>query len=152
MLGHPTLEKKITWLILPTKAPLFPSNPFRTSPKPQRKQILLLPSCRARDRISRPGKCNEPLFIFPPTTLLPRHPLSHFEKVCENNTSVHSRIPGFRRQIHVFVKVTVPPCVHFHIHVCFVSHSSTSLKTPRVGGGKLCVLRLKQSWKGGRQP
>lgn len=55
--------------------------------------------------------------------------LSHTGEICETSTSVPVHIPGFGRQIHVFVWVTVSPCVHFHVRV-FLSHCAANLRTP----------------------
>lgn len=52
--------------------------------------------------------------------------LSHIGEVCETSASVPVHIPGFGKQIHVFVWVT--PCVHFHVRVCFCLSLCSLLK------------------------
>lgn len=86
---------------------------------------------RPRDRSSRPGKCH----VASSYKYLPNYfaaqasSLSHTGEICETSTSVPVHIPGFGRQIHVFVWVTVSPCVHFHVRV-FLSHCAANPRTP----------------------
>lgn len=97
-----------------------------------------------------------PLLSIPPNHFAAQaSSLSHTGEVCETSTSVPVHIPGFGRQIHVFVWVTVSPCVHFHIRVflSLIVQPAQELQQ-RMGVGRLFALCLKQAGevKGGHDP
>ena len=118
------------------------------------------PSCflsRPRDRSSRPGKCHvaSSCKYLPNRFAAQASSRSHTGKICEASTSVPVRIPGFGRQIHVFVWVTVSPCVHFPctcVSVSLCSQPKNSKREQEEGDCLPCVLRQAEKVKGGQHP